>query len=380
MVVRGRGGAIIRALVLYLCLCALFTVINGYRLEELGFSSYGLEPFAKSLKTAIVPLFIAVLIITAASVPLHLSPSALQRTLGAAFIIAVAYCAFQVLLLVENAKAFDRIWLVVEGARGVFSEPNIVRFGRLNGPTMEPAELAKLIAILFVPWLLYPAAGRIRPTAVLLALSLMMATLSIIGMVLALFILGLLMVHRIAVYRFAAILFVLALTIATLFWAEAFIDPLISRLSDIRADDSIVIRATYNQAALSIIAQNPIIGIGWSNEVFLFGAKVAQIGNLWEVGQDLAKGNALTAKSLALRLTMYGGVPFTAILILAVAYFLAKPSRSIDVARARFTFGMLAVGGLVDGGILTSFFLWAGPALSVGMLVRARLEGGDLTC
>ena len=119
-----------------------------------------------------------------------------------------------------------------------------------------------------------------------------------------------------------------------------------------------------------------VFGIGWSNEIFVFPEKITHLGHLWEVGDDLEKGSSLTARSLVLRVGMYIGIP--AILVLVYLghkatnrkyTFLSNPT---DNARTRYTFYIFCVSSVIGGGNITSFYLWAAPALYLGMQFKSE--------
>ena len=162
-----------------------------------------------------------------------------------------------------------------------------------------------------------------------------------------------------------------------------------SRLSSLDDDPSAIIRATYNRAAIELILENPLSGLGWSNEIFYFPERVSSISHLWEVQQNLTEGDALTAKSLLLRLTMYLGLPLIVLLAGSIVACLVRPSSFAsqrDISRTRVAFVLVGLASVIDGGIITSFYIWVAPALCLGFQMResrrrppeAAMESGPI--
>ena len=59
------------------------------------------------------------------------------------------------------------------------------------------------------------------------------------------------------------------------------------RVANSGDDQSIAVRYEYNKAALKVIFDHPIFGIGWSNEIFVFPEKITHLGHLWETKRNL---------------------------------------------------------------------------------------------
>lgn len=376
---KGAGGGCLRAFALFLVLCAGLTIWNGVELAARGVEGYGLDPFAKSARTAVVPFVLLSVLTIGAGIPFILAPSTLQATLYAAFVLTIAYCGLQLLSLRFPNPLFDALWPIVEGARDNGGQPAMLRFGRLSGPTMEPAELAKLAVLIFVPWFLYPCSGAVSIWRLALALGLALTTASLTGAVLVALVILVLPIAMTSSHRRSAFAVVLVSALGLLAIGTDLFAPIAHRLADLANDPSVLIRRTYNGAALSLIFEHPFTGVGWSNEVFYFPQRVASIAYLWEVSADLASGNALTAKSLLLRLAMYGGAVSLLLAIGTVAILLWSGD-TIAHRRARLTLVLFLVAGLVDGGILTSFYLWVRPALVLGALSHNAPMPGALSC
>lgn len=378
LLIRGRYGAWLRGLVLFLLACAVLTVLNGMRWQALDRGLYGLDPLRKSLVTAVVPVFLAVLVAVGVTVAQRLPPAALDRALTVGFWLAVGYTALQVASTRVALPVYDALHPWLEGARPLGGTPYILRFGRINGPTLEPAEFAKLLLLFFLPWAVYPAQGAGSALRVALMLALAAAAGSIVGVLTITLVVAVLLGSRLARPGVKAAVLVLLWLVAliALVVGDTLFSGLAERLRLGLADASTLIRATYNRAALDLVLDHWLIGVGWSNELFLFPERIGHIAHLWEVQTDLAKGNALTAKSLFLRLLMYSGVPLMAALLLGTLMMLrpaaagAAPGAVRALARLRLAFVVLGVGGIIDGGIVTSFYLWLGPALCLGAMLR----------
>ncbi|WIV50255.1 O-antigen ligase family protein [Marivivens sp. LCG002] len=376
---RGQGGDVLRVVAVFLLCCTGLTLWNGAQFSALGLSAYGLEPLAKSLRTAVVPIVLLALVLIGMSLPFFIGRNAIQSAIIAAFLLTCLYSVIQFGGLVGRGGLHSLLWPIVEGARDNYGSPAIARFGRLTGPTMEPAELAKLVMLLFVPWFIYPAAGLPSLRLLSVGFGLVLATASLIGVLLTV-VVGLYLWRGGRPSNRWRIMVIGLLGGAAMLALRDIIAPVVfERISTLSQDPSALIRATYNKAALSIIIDHPFVGVGWSNEVFFFPQRVSNLAHLWEVSEDLRTGNALTAKSLILRLGMYGGVLGTGCMVTLIAWVLRKGG-SADQRRARLCFGLLLVAGLVDGGILTSFYLWVGPSLTLGMLAYARYVEGNLSC
>ena len=372
-------ATVLRVFLFVMVATSALTIINGIMLSQFDIRAYGTSPLEKSLKTSFVPIFIFALVATLATIAAQMPIRQFQAALKAAFFMTVCYTALQVLSKFVPNPLYDVLKSVLEGARETGDVSYFERFNRINGTTTEPAELAKLMLVLFAPWIVVPISGRMRLWNFLILLILVAATQSIIGLAIATVLVFLIVLsprlssHKI---RILVIVILYFLTITFIAFGESLFDSLTMRLSNLDDDPSTIIRPTYNGIALSIILENPWLGIGWSNEIFLFPQRVSSISYLWEVQQNLLNGNALTAKSLFLRLVMYMGIPL--FLVLVVAIFMGlnndsfKGNQSAQI-RTRLAFLLFAMGGSIDGGIMTSFFLWAGPALALGFQMRKEV-------
>lgn len=368
----GSEGRALRILAICFGLTAVLTLLNGVRFSTQGLEAYGTDPWAKSQRTAIVPLLLAAIVGVGVTLGRCLPRATLDHALRVGFALTVGYVALQALSAIWPNAVYAHIWPLLEGARAG-SESYVSRFARLSGPTMEAAELAKLMLVMWLPWVIWPLQARARVWKVGLVLLIAGATLSLIGLALVLMVLGWMGVsgwagprlRRVAV----GLLIGAGLVALGVLWSD---DPgpiwarLIQRLTALGQDPSAQIRLSYNSAALRLITEHPWIGLGWSNEVFFFPQRISNVAHLWEVQTDLSTGNALTAKSLWLRLAMYMGLPVLMVFVLGVAGAARTP-------RLRMALGLFAVAGAVDGGILTSLYLWVGPALCLG--VQMRREG-----
>nr|WP_255723272.1 O-antigen ligase family protein [Thalassobius sp. Cn5-15] len=248
----------------------------------------------------------------------------------------------------------------------------------MNGSAQEPAEFGKLLVVYFLPWLVFPLDGVRRPVATIAAIVLSLATLSIIGILLVALALVMILTSRQMAggLRLSALALAYLVLLAAVIVGDSVLQGFFVRLTALEEDASTIIRTTYNLAALQLVAENPWLGVGWSNELFLFPEKIAHIAHLWEVQNDIRLGNALTAKSLALRLMMYLGLPLFAYFAYATArVFLFPPHEANhweptvhDRARARFVIMLFTLAAMIDGGILTSFFGWACLIFPLAML------------
>ncbi len=376
---RGQGADVLRITALFLFACVIFTLWNGANFSSIGVSSYGLDPLGKSVRTAMVPFVLILLLLAGMSLPFFLGRELLQKAIVAAFLVTCLYSLIQFAALFGRGGLHNLLWPFFEGARDHQGLAAIARFGRLSGPTMEPAELAKLVMLLFIPWIIYPTAGAFSARLLTGALGLVLATSSLTGVLLSLIVVLYLWLNEHPSRRWRLIVLAVFALIVFLLFREDLAPSLFERMTRLSDDPSALIRKTYNKAALSIIFEHPWIGVGWSNEVFFFPQRVVSLAYLWEVSQDLNTGNALTAKSLILRLAMYGGAFLTILTLASIAWVLSR-GHSLDQKRARLCFGILLVAGSIDGGMLTSFYLWVGPALTLGMLAFARYAEGDSGC
>jgi len=276
---------------------------------------------------------------------------------------------------------YDYFWPIVEGARPQDTS-YIERSNRVAGTTQEPADFARLVILFFLPWIVFPAVGERKKYLVFLAMLLVLASLSLTGIMLgAIAIAYFVMVPRLVSVKQLLIILTTAAVIMLALHVSGVFTEITSRVANSGDDQSVAVRYEYNFAALKIIFDHPIFGIGWSNEIFVFPEKITHLGHLWEVGENLEEGSSLTARSLALRVGMYIGIP--AILVLVYLGHIATDtkytfrSNPTDNARTRYTFFIFCIGSVIGGGNITSFYLWAAPALYLGMQFKSQKTASD---
>lgn len=376
---KGSEAVFLRCFAGAMALCALLTILNGwwFAIHARALWTFGQDPLARSLVTAVVPLFLVVLLLACIATGQLLGSARLQRLMLAGFWLTVAYTALQALSTVVPLPVYGQIATLIEGARDHGGRSYVEVYHRLNGATQEPAELAKLVGLLFLPWIAFPAEGRARPVAVLAALGLMLATQSIVGLLLSALALALLLAGRDGAPRNRPALLAGLLAAILLLPLVAGDVPLLHRLAGLGEDPSTAIRLHYNLAALEILRENLLIGVGWSNELYLFAERIGPVAHLPEVREDLVTGDALTARSLFLRLAMYLGLPLFALLLAALLRLWRRPCPAADPtdrARLRFALPLFVLGATVDGGMLTSMFLWAALALPLSVLLPCALS------
>lgn len=371
----GAEGDILRALFVMFVVVAVFTAINGFWFKSLGYFAYGLDPLNKSLTTAIVPLLIAALYILTAGIARYLEPSKLELALMLGFWLTVGYTALQFISHLVPNPIYGLIWPWVEGAKDRGGVPYFSIYQRLNGPTSEPAELAKTLLILYLPWIIFPFDGNVRWGKFAIVGVLTAASQAITGFIILLFVFGILFLSRRinSLLKFSVAYLALTAIVLLAVTDGEILGGLSDRLSSLGDDASANVRAIYNLTAMQVAWDYPFFGIGWSNEIFIFPQRLAEAPYLWEIRQNIEDGVALTAKSLLLRLLMYTGIPLFVITLAFIAIKLTSSRLSgsqLDRRRTRLTFMLLFVGGLVDGGIVTSFYIWAATALPLGYQMR----------
>ena len=364
----------IRWAVLYFSVCAVFTALNGVILSAEGISAYGHAPLSKSLKTMIVPLFLACLVVTSFTLAATVPAARLQRWIETSFVVFAVYAAWQILSDPVPILGNPPFQALLEGARGPVEQPYLQKYGRVNGPTLEAAEFAKTALLLFFPWFLFPAVGALRVWRLVAVFVMVGISQSLAGIItLGIVLISLLVSRRTEAFlRGALALGIILFVVLLPLFQDQIFGRIIGRLNAGGTDDSTLIRYTYNMVALKLVLQNPFIGLGWSNEIFFYPENISSIAGLWEVQKDIANGNALTAKSLMLRLMMYSGLPAFLVMVFATALIALGPSTGVgdNNSRLRLVFLMLAVSGTLDGGIITSFYLWVGPAFCLGFAAR----------
>lgn len=372
---RRPESAILRALLITLILASIFTVINGIELKAQERHDYGLDPFNKSLITAIVPLFIGMLYLLSVTAARGLSASTLQWALNTGFWLMLLYTLLQALSAAIPNALYESMWPWIEGAKDYYGQPYIRLFHRINGPTSEPAELVKLVLLFYLPWIVYPASGKLSVAQLGAAVLIVIGAQSITG--LALLAIAIILMMRSGVIpstfkMYMTVIIMIGALLALMFGVEA-LSKVLDRVGSLRADTSAQVRAAYNGIALNIVKDNPLLGVGWSNEIFFYPERLRSFSYLWEIQQDIKEGVSLTARSLFLRMLMYTGIPLFMYLIISTFKNLRKNmsgANKLDLNRTRFAFIMFGIGGLLDGGIITSFFMWAATAVPLGVQLR----------
>jgi hypothetical protein len=367
---------VMRGFILLMIFASFSTLVNAIILNHTGISAYGITPLGKASQAFVVPLFLMLLVISTFIAGFRLSSIQLDSALRIGFYLTCAYTAMQVISAVFTFPPYDYFWPIVEGARPS-DISYIERSYRVAGTTQEPAELARLVLIFFLPWIIFPATGERKKHLVFLAILLVLSSLSLTGILLgaAAIVYFAIVLRLVSVKQFLIILTTVAVIVLALHVSGVF-TKITDRVANTDDDQSIAVRYEYNKASLKVIFDHPIFGIGWSNEIFVFPEKITHLGHIWETKQNLEEGNALTARSLALRIGMYVGIP--AILFLVYLGYKAtnkkytSRSNPTDNARTRYTFFIFCISSLIGSGIVTSFYVWAAPALYLGMQFKSR--------
>src|SRR5690606_31136096 len=122
--------------------------------------------------------------------------------------------------------------------------------------------------------------------------------------------------------------------------------------------------------SLELLLEHPLIGIGWSMESLFFPDRLQNL--LWvpEVLNDIATVNGLAAKSLLLRVTLYAGLPATIVLLAVMARQVMRGFAAADAfplhSRVAMILLLVLLIGVVDGGIITTFYPWIAIGLALG--------------
>lgn len=376
---RGPEGLILRVILLVMLGGVIISIFSGIALDMSNRNDYGIAPIPHSLTSAIAPVFLWALFATMTAIGSSLSGKRLQHALMAGFWLSAGYAVLQLSSAFLHNPLYEALWPLVEGMRDFGGQASFQITHRLNGTTAEPAELGKLMFLLFLPWVLYPAWGKRSGLKLILVFLLGLATLSIVSLLLVFMSMLLILVMRRTGGRNKGMIIILFVVVLLVMMAAApvadiFMSSMFDRISNIGFDPSAIIRAKYNLTALQIVLDHPFFGIGWSNENFYFPERIADISYLWEVKQNLATGGAMTAKGLFLRLGMYLGIPLILVFYLVPLVAIARKQVNrvaYDVERTRFVFMLFGVTTLYEG-LVTSFFLWAGPALCLGRQIATR--------
>ena len=367
---------VMRGFILVMIYASFGSLVNSLILNHTGVIAYGISPLEKASKAFIAPLFLMLLVVSTFIVGSRLSSFQVDRALSIGFYLTCAYTAMQVISAVFTFPPYDYFWPIVEGARPRDTS-YIEQSNRVAGTTQEPADFARLVILFFLPWIIFPAAGERKKHLVFLAMLLVLASLSLTGILLG----AIAIVYFVMVLRLVSVkqLLIILTTVAVMMLAlhvSGVFTKITNRVANSSDDESVAVRYEYNKASVKVIFEHPVFGIGWSNEIFVFPEKISHLGHLWEAKEDLEEGSSLTARSLALRVGMYIGLPA----ILVLVYLGRKAtntkytfrSNPIDNARTRYTFFIFCVGSVIGGGNITSFYLWAAPALYLGMQFKSQ--------
>lgn len=369
----GVHRTILLSLLIFFGWAALLTLANGAR-WSLDSSLLAHDVVRAAFAKATAPIFIALLLWGGFEIGRRVSPDYLESAVRFSFAIFVAYTLLQVVSAAVPNPIYSLLSAVVEADTSTNStEAYFAQFGRVNGPSIEPAEFSRTLIIFFAPWLLI----SLRPNAGTVALPLLLigccASLSFVGLYCALW----LLVCTLIFARRPAMPLLIALTgmlVVLPFGYWILQDRLFGRL--LEEDLSTIIRARYAAISLELLLQHPLIGIGWSMEPLFFPDRLRDLLRVPEVLNDIATVNGLSAKSLVLRLMLYSGLP-AALLLMIIAtrqVFKGFAGREPFPLHARVAMILLVVfvTGIVDGGILTVFYPWLAIGLALGNAAAAQ--------
>lgn len=380
---------LVRAVFWFFLWSAFTTVLTGILFEYSNIEAYGMTPFAYSLPRAPIPLIIgAVVVVSFMLASRALPPLTLERLLIASAMALTLYGCVQIYARAVAPDWYPPLaaWLEAGRNRTGGSPIDYVTFsGRLNLTTYEAAEAARLLLIVYIPVVLtpvVPGADRLLRAALLVSMILIIAIAqTIVGIVglatlLAVWILLLLRRHRLA--SILVLAGVAAIVVPLL--PEEFTERVASMMQNQDAehlDPSLVTRAALAVASLQVSIEHPFWGIGWSKDIFFLGDAIPEWGYTWELQQYLLLGEAISAKSLVLRLLLYAGFP--ALLLLASIYvrtFLAAircamRERHPLAIRAALVLATFVVCGVLDGGFVSAFYSWAALGLALGAASRS---------
>jgi hypothetical protein len=374
------------AIVRFFLWCAAVTLATGLVFELQGLEAYGLTPFAHSLPRAPIPVFLGAVVATAWLVGARvLAPDASDRVMIATAVAVAGWGVVQLAVLDGPPDWYGAIARAIEGQRAGHPDGGVdylTLTHRINLTTFEAAEAARLVLIVYLPILLTPLDGRApgfgRLTLAGLMAAFVISAETIVGIAgLALF--AVMMVPLLP-GRVRLGLVVLA-PFAVLATAFAVPDSFVERLRDLfeirdiaSFDPSVVTRAAFAVASLDVLMSHPLTGIGWSKDIFFMKEAMPEWGMTWEVTRSLAHGEAVAAKSLVVRILLYGGIP--AFVLLSIAYARATVA-AVRVARVRhdplmirgvLVLVMFAFCGIVDGGLLTAFYSFVALGLVLGQM------------
>ncbi len=389
---------LLRALLWFFVWCAFDTLLTGIVFEGGGIAAYGTRPLAHSLQRLPIPLILALTIFVAYYIGLRvLSPASIDRILLASVAAVGAYGLVQLYAHAFSPDWYSHIAGWIEAGRNRAGRWNatdlagdyVAQSGRINLTTFEAAEAARLLLILYIPVLASPLlrASRVSYRRILLVfylVALIFAAQTFVGLA------GLLALVAVSVALLpgkARIQIIGALSVALVVGLLCLPEQFTQRLSGIGStqnvselDQSGVTRAAFASASLKVAAEHPILGIGWSKDIFFLPDAIPSWGLTWEVTQSLANGEAVAAKSMALRLLLYSGFPACACLLfvylrsLLQAIALYRKTQHPLLLRLVFVLASFGVCGSIDGGILAGFYSWAALGLSLGLASKTVAE------
>jgi O-antigen ligase len=380
-------GELIRALFLFFVWCAFTTLVTGMVFEFDNLSAYGSTPLRHSLARFPIPIFIGLLAVASYGIGRHvLTVAQSDKVLCTTAVLLASYGLVQLYGLYASPQWYFSLVSWIEGARNLPGpwQPDVLSYvhltGRLNLTTFEAAEAARLVLIAYVPALVTPAynrLGAVRIATVSVLVLLVLLAQTIVGLVClsVLAVIGFVVLNSRLRYM-VAVVSVVFLLLAIVAAPASFTE----RISGIAAtrdvddlDQSILTRASFAVASLQVTLAHPLLGIGWSKDIFFLQPAIPEWGHSWEVEESLENGEAVAAKSMAIRLLLYAGIP--AFLLLALKFVrtavhaVQQYRRDNDplALRVVLVMVMFAVGGVCDGGILVGAYSWVSLGLVMGM-------------
>ncbi|MXN67218.1 hypothetical protein GR183_20110 [Stappia sp. GBMRC 2046] len=393
---RDPAAQFLLVIILFFGWCAFTTLITGVIFEYRAVDAFGHSPFAHSVARFPIPVFLGFVVFASFFIARFiLPPRRLDGTLLLASTVVTMYGLVQFYSLQFQPEWYTRIALLMEGARTardhIFLDYVTLK-GRLNLTTYEAAEGARLVLILLLPALLtMPLVnGFARALRVLSVLSLIVfifAAETLVGLA-GLAILTVVIIFLEPSRQRSRIVFVIAGfgMVAFALLPGEFLDRIRVILTNpglAQTDPSTLTRAAFVYASLDIALDHPLLGIGWSKDIFFMHEAIPDWGLSWEVVNSITSGEAVAAKSLAIRLLLYGGLPAFGILtwyyvkMFLTAVSKARQSRDPCWRRLAFVLATFGICGIVDGGILSTLYPWAAIGLALGSIRPEAASGRD---
>lgn len=382
-----------RSLFLFFLWCAAITFVFGFVFDSRGYNAYGLDPLTHALSRLPVPLFIFLIYYISFYLSRRvLSAAQLESAVFASLLFVILYGYLQLVSLFIPNAAYETLSPLIESAYVRTDEPYVYFFKRINLTTLEPTEATRLLLIFYLPFIIGNHAGSLRPhikmIALLAILPLVILSVSLGGFMVGAFLTAFvawrsLSPRNIPTIAFYLLSFVFVVAIAYFLAPETTQQKLLfsvtDKLSMSTDSGSIQSRAAFFWASIQIIVDYPLTGIGWSQEIFLIDRYLPDWGWNWETTHAIEVGNGLAAKSLWARLATYAGVPAVLLLLMAFLRYLlllrrAEKARSLSLQGTFIAVLAFLVYGIVDGGIVTSFFPWAALGIAVALADRAMSE------